>query len=190
MAYANISRALLAACVAGALPFAHAQMLQANPAIDMQGYLVASHDAAFLRETHRLTEDDFIRLSRSPGAVVLDARSREKFSELHVAGAINIPFPDIAIATLRDAVPDKNTTILIYCNNNFTNGQSAFPSKLPAASLNLATYIALYTYGYRNIYELGPLIDIAESKLDFDPPAAAGRESRDESAAAPPISPL
>lgn len=41
MAYANISRALLAACVAGALAIAHAQMLQVNPAIDMQGYLVA-----------------------------------------------------------------------------------------------------------------------------------------------------
>jgi phage shock protein E len=104
MAYANITRALLAACVAGALPFAHAQMLQVNPAIDMQGYLVASRDAASLRETHRLTEDDFIRLSRWPDVVILDARSREKFSELHVAGAINIPFPDAVLRRITAAL--------------------------------------------------------------------------------------
>ena len=47
----------------------------------------------------------------------------------------------------------------------------AFPSKLPAASLNLSTYIALYTYGYRNVYELGPQIDPKESKLPLEPTA-------------------
>jgi hypothetical protein len=39
---------------------------------------------------------------------------------------------------------------------------------LPPASLNLSTYVALYTYGYRNIYELAPLIDIKASKLKFE----------------------
>jgi len=34
--------------------------------------------------------------------------------------------------------------------------------------LNLSTYVALYTYGYRNIYELGPLIDIKASRLKFE----------------------
>jgi len=64
-------------------------------------------------------------------------------------------------------IPDKETTILIYCNNNFRGAQSAFPTKLPTASLNISTYISLYSYGYRNIYELGPLIDIRDSKLEF-----------------------
>ena len=43
-----------------------------------------------------------------------------------------------------------------------------FPSKLPSASLNISTYIALYDYGYRNVYELGPLIDIGASRLEFE----------------------
>ncbi|HET7292712.1 MAG TPA: hypothetical protein VFM88_09815 [Vicinamibacteria bacterium] len=42
-----------------------------------------------------------------------------------------------------------------------------FPAKLAAASLNLSTYVALYTYGYRNLYELGPLVDLQASKLRF-----------------------
>jgi hypothetical protein len=57
---------------------------------------------------------------------------------------------------------------LIYCNNNFVGQQKAFPTKIPTASLNLSTYIALYSYGYRNIYELGPLLDVKTSKLDFE----------------------
>jgi hypothetical protein len=58
--------------------------------------------------------------------------------------------------------------VLIYCNNNFRNAEGPFPSKLPNASLNLSTYIALYSYRYRNIYELGPLIDIKASRLELE----------------------
>ena len=76
-------------------------------------------------------------------------------------------FPDIAIQSLQEMIPDRETTILIYCNNNFRGAQSAFPAKLATASLNISTFIALYSYGYRNIYELGPLIDIRDSKLEF-----------------------
>ena len=64
-------------------------------------------------------------------------------------------------------LPDKTTRILIYCHNNFVGEQKAFPTKIAVASLNLSTYISLYSYGYRNVYELGPLLDIKTSKLEF-----------------------
>jgi len=139
----------------------------ANPAIDMQGYLRAAAEAAGHRESRRLTEDDFIRMSREPGTIILDARSREKYNELHIKGAVNLSFPDITVDSLMRNFPDKNTRILIYCNNNFVGAQQAFPTKMAMASLNLSTYIALYSYGYRNIYELGPLLNIKTSKLEF-----------------------
>jgi len=140
----------------------------ANPAIDMSGFLEVSRDAAAHRETRRLTEDEFLEMSRDTGTIVLDARSREKYDLLHIAGAINLSFPDITIESLQRTIPDKTTRILIYCNNNFRNEESAFPSKRADASLNLSTYIALYTYGYRNIYELGPQLDPAESRLPLE----------------------
>jgi rhodanese-like protein len=143
---------------------------QANPAIDMPGYLQVSREAAEHRESRRVSEEEFIRMSREPGTVILDARSREKFDELHVSGAISLPFPDIAIDSLNAAIPDKSTRILIYCNNNFANAEGPFPAKIARASLNLSTYIALYSYGYRNVYELGPLVDLKASKLTFEPP--------------------
>src|SRR5262245_25349852 len=147
----------------------------ANPAIDMKGYLEVAADAARHRESRRVSEDEFIRMSREPGTVILDARSREKYDELHVKGAIHLSFPDIAIARLHALIPDTTTRILIYCNNNFRNAQGPFPSKLPTASLNLSTFIVLYDYGYRNVYELGPLIDLEKSRIEFESTRAGTR---------------
>jgi hypothetical protein len=140
-----------------------------NPAIDMDGYLRVAAEAASHRESRRISEEEFIRMSREPGTVVLDARSREKYDELHIKGAINLSFPDIAVGTLARTLPDKETRILIYCNNNFANAPEPFPEKKFSAALNLSTYIALYNYGYRNVYELAPLIDVRASRLQFAP---------------------
>jgi len=30
-----------------------------------------------------------------------------------------LSFPDIAVESLQKTIPDRNTRILIYCNNNF-----------------------------------------------------------------------
>jgi phage shock protein E len=139
-----------------------------NPAIDMDGYLRVSREAAQHRATRRVTEEEFIRMSREPNTIVLDARSRQKYDELHVKGAVNLAFSDIAIESLARTIPDKNTRILIYCNNNFANAPQPFPAKRADASLNISTYIALYNYGYRNVYELGPLIALEKSKLPFE----------------------
>jgi hypothetical protein len=140
----------------------------ANPAIDMQGYLRTAGEAAAYREGRRLTEEEFVAMSGEPGTIVLDARSREKYDELHVKGAVNLSFPDITVASLQELIPDKSARILIYCNNNFSGAEGPFPTKIPTASLNLSTFIALYSYGYRNIWELGPQIDVAESRIEFE----------------------
>src|SRR5260370_33453417 len=105
----------------------------------MDGYLRVSMEAAKHREARRLSEDDFIRMSSEPGTVILDARSRQKFDELHIRGAINLSFPDITVESLTSTFPDKNTRILIYCNNNCQGTHAPFPSKISSPSLNLST---------------------------------------------------
>ena len=145
-----------------------AAVVAANPAIDMDGFLRVSRDAARHRQTRRISEAEFLRMSREPGTVVLDARSEARYRELHVRGAINLSFPDIAFETLQAAIPDKETRILIYCNNNFRPTRAAFMEKKASASLNLSTFVALYDYGYRNVYELAPLLDVETSRLEFE----------------------
>ncbi|MFL6332037.1 MAG: rhodanese-like domain-containing protein [Pyrinomonadaceae bacterium] len=146
-----------------------------NPAINMEGYLRVSAEAARHRETRRLSEEEFIRMSREPGVIILDARSRQKYDELHIKGAINLSFPDMAVESLGRMIPDKGARVLIYCNNNFRGAEGPFPTKIAIASLNLSTYIALYSYGYRNVYELGPLIDVKSSKLELVSSSPGGR---------------
>ena len=145
-----------------------------NRNIDMPGFLAVATEAASARASRRVGEAEFLRLAREPGTVVLDARSRAKYDELHVAGAVNLSFPDFTAESLARAIPAKATRVLIYCNNNFENAPGPFPTKLPSASLNLSTFVALYDYGYRNVYELGPLLDPARSPIAFESSVPAG----------------
>ena len=161
--------AIVALLVMFAASFVDAQKAREipNPSIDMEGFLKLSREAAKHREKRRLTEEEFIAMAKESGVVVLDARSKQKYDELHIAGAVNLSFPDITVESLETMFPDKDQKILIYCNNNFVNEEQAFPRKMATASLNLSTYISLYTYGYRNVYELGPLLDVKTTKLEL-----------------------
>ena len=161
---------IFAAVIFSVTSIAYSQQISptSNPAIDMPAYLQVAQEAARHRETHRLTEAEFIAMSREPNTIILDARSAEKYAELHIKKAVNLSFPDITVDSLAQLFPDKNVRILIYCNNNFANAPKAFPTKRADASLNISTYISLYSYGYKNVYELGPLVEIEKSKLKFE----------------------
>lgn len=140
-----------------------------NPRIDYKEFLKNAQLAEEHRSKRRLTEQEFITKSKEKGVIILDARSKDKYDLLHINGALNLPFADIATESLNRMFPDKNVTILIYCNNNFKGNEAAFATKTSGASLNISTYISLYTYGYRNIYELGPLLDVKNTKLELVP---------------------
>ena len=43
----------------------------------------------------------------------------------------------------------------------------AMRPKSAPMSLNISTYTALHSYGYKNVYELAPLLDPAKTKLKF-----------------------
>lgn len=146
---------------------------RANPAIDYETFAKNVHEVDKLREQRRVSESEFLKMAAEPGTVILDARSREKYSGLHIKGALNLPLPDFTAEELEKLIPEKATRILIYCNNNFDAKSSPAvatfaPTKAPPASLNIYTFNTLYSYGYRNVYELGPLIKLPESKLSFE----------------------
>jgi phage shock protein E len=163
-----VSCALVALACAGRIAAGAEPAALQNPAIDSAAYLRVVNAAIAHRATHRLTEDEFIALSALPGTVVLDARSSERYQALHVQGAVNLPFPDITAASLAALIPDPDTRVLIYCNNNFRGAPISLTAKAAPASLNISTYVALATYGYSNVYELGPLLDVKTTKMVFE----------------------
>jgi len=139
-----------------------------NRLIDYNGFLTGAAEVGRLRMEHRVTEDKFIEMSTERDTVIFDARSDDKYNSLHVKGAKHLSFPEITADGLARVIPSQNTRILIYCNNNFLNSPDAFPAKCATASLNIHTFNTLYNYGYTNVYELGPLIDIRKAKLQFE----------------------
>jgi Rhodanese-like domain len=138
-----------------------------NSLIDPQKFLDSAKKAIELRKSRRLTEEEFIRQSREKGVVVLDARSKDRYEQLHIRGAMSLPYTDFSFDSLAERLPDKSVKILIYCNNNFRGNVPEFPVKSAGVALNLNTFTSLYEYGYRNVYELGPEVDLQETKLEL-----------------------
>jgi len=139
-----------------------------NPLIDYKGFLDNAAKVEQLRSERRVSEADFLRMAGQSDTIIFDARSDSKFVLLHVTGAKHLSLPDITAAEPAKIIPDKSTRILIYCNNNFENEPKALPNKAIRASLNIYTFNTLFSYGYTNVYELGPLIDINKSILPFE----------------------
>lgn len=139
-----------------------------NRLIDYKGFQIIVAESASERESHRLTEPQFIAAMAEKEVVLLDARTASKYELRHIRGAVNLQFTDFTADTLAKVIPTKGTKILIYCNNNFENSPRAFASKAPSASLNISTYTSLKSYGYTNIYELGPLLDVHNTAIPFD----------------------
>ncbi len=138
-----------------------------NPHVDIKTFLNDAHAVEIQRTNRVIDQDTFLKMAAEKDTIVLDARSADKFAMLHLKGAVSLPFTDFTEETLAKIFPDKNTRILIYCNNNFDNAPRAMPLKTAGASLNISTLISLQTYGYKNVYELGGYIDVKQSKLPF-----------------------
>jgi hypothetical protein len=103
-----------------------------------------------------------------------------------------LSFTDFTQENLAKVIPSFDTTILIYCNNNFNGNQIDFASKVALPSedikknkdpianqmvaqekpimlaLNIPTYINLFGYGYRNIYELDELVEVKDPRIKFE----------------------
>ncbi len=137
-------------------------------AVDFDGFLRLSREAGEHRRNRTVPLDRFLALAGEKGTVVLDTRSKEAFDRLHLRGAVHLNFADFTADKLAATLPDKTTRVLIYCNNNFRNAPKAFPTKKLALALNIPTFVNLYGYGYRDLYELGELLPIDDPRLEFE----------------------
>jgi rhodanese-related sulfurtransferase len=135
--------------------------------IDYQGFRGLTGEVEAYRAGRLVSLADFQRMAREPGTIILDARSADAFAAGHIGGAINLPFTDFTDQSLRAALRDPNVRILIYCNNNFSNNAQPVVLKRIELALNIQTFINLYGYGYRNVYELGDVVDFNDPAVGW-----------------------
>lgn len=127
--------------------------------INYSGFRNLTGEVEAYRADRLVSLADFQRMAREADTIVLDARSADAYAEGHIDGAVNLPFTDFTDQSLRQALRDPNVRILIYCNNNFSNNARPVVLKRVELALNIQTFINLYGYGYRNVYELGDVVD-------------------------------
>ena len=146
---------------------ASAQEAPGSPEIDFAGFMDVSSEVFQLREDRLLSLNAFNQMADDPDTIILDARSRYAFELGHIEGAVNLPFSDFTDEKLAQVIPSKDTRILIYCNNNFTDDAEPIPLKRISMALNIPTFINLYGYGYENIYELGILTETTNANVNW-----------------------
>lgn len=151
-----------------AAPPPAAQSAQGSPLIDYAAFGRLTSEVAPYRAQRLITLADFKARAKRSDVLVLDARGETAFKEGHIKGAVNLPLPDFNAASLAKLIGDNpDREILIYCNNNFSNDVRPVPTKALPLALNIPTFINLYGYGYRNIYELGEAVDMNAAEVEW-----------------------
>ncbi|MBY0564981.1 MAG: rhodanese-like domain-containing protein [Hyphomonadaceae bacterium] len=136
--------------------------------IDYAGFRSLAGSVEAVRAQRLISLAEFRRMAGEPNTIVLDARSADAFLEGHISGAINLPFTDFTDASLHAALGrDPSVRILIYCNNNFSNNARPVVLKRVELALNIQTFINLHGYGYRNVYELGEVVDFTDPAVGW-----------------------
>lgn len=139
----------------------------ANPLIDFGGFRTLATEVEPYRQARLVDWDGFSTLAAQPDVLILDARSESAFRAGHIAGAVNLPLPDFTAERLAQVIGRTDRSILIYCNNNFRNDENPVMLKRVELALNIQTFINLYGYGYRNVRELGDVIDFNDPRIPW-----------------------
>lgn len=148
--------------------------------VDYETFMTLVNDVQAHRAERLVSLEKFHTMSKEENTIILDTRSKAMYDAKHVKGAIHLNFSDFTQANLKALIPSPDTRILIYCNNNFEDDQIYFATKsyVPPVeepntlgitmALNIPTYINLYGYGYKNVYELKDLISVFDQNIQFE----------------------
>lgn len=138
------------------------------------------------RSDRLINLDTFLEMSKEENTIILDTRSDFRYNRKHIKGAAHLSFSDFTQGNLWDLIPpEENMRILIYCNNNFEGDATDFATKISfprkdretqilsnrkpiMLALNIPTYINLYGYGYREIFELDELVNVKDPRIEFE----------------------
>lgn len=155
--------------------------LNFSPAkVDYDAYEKLVGEVKEHRKARLVNLQTFQKMAKEEKTIVLDTRSDAMYASKHVKGAIHLNFADFTQTNLARIIPSTDYKILIYCNNNFDNDEINFASKayVPKVTnnkekaltlaLNIPTYINLYGYGYKNVYELNELISVYSNMVEFE----------------------
>lgn len=154
-----------------------------SPFVSFEDYEKLMVEVKEHRKSRLLELPEYIEMAKEENVIILDARSVAMYQSKHIKGAVNLNFSDFTQENLAMIIPSFDTKILIYCNNNFVDDSRNFPTKISipqfndkkgggerdiTLALNIPTYLNLYGYGYKNVYELNEILSVSDARLEFE----------------------
>ena len=88
----------------------------------------------------QISQEEAKEMMDSQDVIILDVREQDEYDSGHIPGAMLLPAGTIDEATAADVIPEKDSTVLVYCRSG---------NRSKTASSTLADL------GYTNIYEFG-----------------------------------
>lgn len=96
-------------------------------------------------KAHTMSIEEFKKLVDDKNVRIFDLRTEDQYEQGHIKNARHLG-ADMDEKRLKELIPDKNTKVIVYCNNTI------FPSR--QVSLNYACLPQLLQLGYKNSYIL------------------------------------
>ena len=88
----------------------------------------------------QITQEEAKEMMDTQEVIILDVREQDEYDSGHIPGAVLLPVGIIDETTAAEAIPEKDSTLLVYCRSG---------NRSKTASSKLADL------GYTNIYEFG-----------------------------------
>ena len=154
-----------------------------SPFVSFEDYEKLMDEVKEHRKSRLLELPEYLEMAKQEGVIILDARSDAMYKSKHIKGAVHLDFTEFTQEELAKVIPSMDTKILIYCNNNFEDDVQNFPTKISypiekdkkgggdkgiTLALNIPTYLNLYGYGYKNVYELNEILSVNDTRLEFE----------------------
>ena len=170
---------LVSSAQTSGIAFAKAETKLPASKVDFDAFDSLTKEVKEYRKDRLVSLDKFLSYAKETNTIILDTRSTEMYNRKHVKGALHLNFSDFTQANLLRLIPSAETRILIYCNNNFADDQIRFVTKMAypkvvkqkkpiTLALNIPTFINLYGYGYKNVYELADLVSVFNRAIQFE----------------------
>jgi len=105
--------------------------------------LTGCGEAAVNSSYQQISQEEAKEMMDTKEVIILDVREQSEYDSGHIPGAVLLPVGTIDEDTAAATIPDKDSTVLVYC-------RSGNRSKTAAS--------ALAELGYTGIYEFGGII--------------------------------
>lgn len=91
-----------------------------------------------------LTAQEAQQKIKSQPVIILDVRTPEEYQMGHVPNAINVPLQNLQVGEKIQAIPNEDSTVLVYCRSGRRSAVAA---------------TILTRSGYQNVFDFGGILD-------------------------------